>query len=78
MLVDKTQEKEIHRRTNTGWAGYAKHIEILKSSIPNILKKKVSYSYVLPAMIYCAETWMLTKSRPKTNNSTKKNGRKHS
>ena len=44
-----------------GWAAYAKHRDIFKSSLAICLKRQVYNSCVLPAMTYGAETWTLTK-----------------
>ena len=43
------------------WAAYAKHRDIFKSNLAICLKRQVYNSYVLPAMVYGAETWTLTK-----------------
>ena len=56
-LKEKNQDKEIHRRIMAGWAAYAKHRDIFKSTLAICLKRRLSYkSCVLPAMAYGAET----------------------
>ena len=44
-----------------GWAAYAKRRDIFKSNLAICLERQVYNSYVLPAMIYGADTWTLTK-----------------
>ncbi len=58
---EKNQDKEIQRRIMAGWAAYAKHRDIFKSSCAICLKRQVYNSCVLSAMTYDAETWTLTK-----------------
>ena len=60
-LKEKNQDKEIQRRLMAGWVAYAKHRDILKSNLAICLKRNVYNSCVLPAMIYGADTWTLTK-----------------
>ncbi len=58
-LKENNQDKEIQRRIMAGWAG--KHRDFFKSTLAIYLKRQVYNSCVLPAMTYCAETWILTK-----------------
>ena len=44
-----------------GCVAYAKHRDIFKSNLAICLKRQVYNSSVMPAMTYCAETWILTK-----------------
>ena len=60
-IKEKHQDKEIQRRTMAGWAAYAKHRDIFKNNLVICLKKQEYNSCVLPAMLYGAETWTLTK-----------------
>ena len=55
-LKEKNQDKEIQRRIVAGWAAYAKHRDIFKSTLAICLKRQVYNSCVLPAMTYGAET----------------------
>ena len=64
-LEENNQDKEIQRRIRAGWAAYAKHRDIFRSNLAICLKRQVYHSCVLPAMIYGAETWTLTKQAQK-------------
>ena len=57
---DKYQDKEIQRRITAGWTVFAKHCDIFKGNIETCMKRQVYNSFVLTAMKYGAETWVLT------------------
>ena len=77
-LRDKNQDKEILRPITAGWTAYAKHRDIFKRNFAICLKRKVYNSCVLPAMIYGAETWSVTKqAQKKTSSRADKNGEEY-
>ena len=53
---------EINRRIKAGWKSFNEHKIVLKSNIPNSLKKKLCNQYMLPAMTYASDTWTLSKA----------------
>ena len=61
-LVETDMANEINKRIQAGWKSFNDHKIVLKSSIPNSLKKKLYNPCVLPAMTYASETWTLTKA----------------
>lgn len=56
---DKTDE--IKRRIVAGWMAFNKNRDILKSSVPMCLKRKVYNQCVMTAMTYGSQTWAITK-----------------
>ena len=55
-------ETEIKRRIRLGWSAFGRQNNILRSSLPLCLKRKVFNQCILPVMTYGSETWTLTKS----------------
>ena len=53
---------EINRRIQAGWKVFNDNKFLLKSNIPNSLKRKLHDTCILPAMTYASETWKLTKA----------------
>uniref|UniRef100_A0A914UKL9 Reverse transcriptase domain-containing protein n=1 Tax=Plectus sambesii TaxID=2011161 RepID=A0A914UKL9_9BILA len=62
-IGDSTKrQKEIGRRVTAGWRSFFKYKMIYMSKqTPMSLKRRLFNSCVLPAMLYGAETWSLTK-----------------
>ena len=60
-LLEKDMANEINRRIQAGWKSFNDHKIVLKSNIPNSLKKKLYNQCALPAMTY-SETWTITKA----------------
>uniref|UniRef100_A0A7E4WAP6 Reverse transcriptase domain-containing protein n=1 Tax=Panagrellus redivivus TaxID=6233 RepID=A0A7E4WAP6_PANRE len=55
--------KEISRRISSGWLVFNKMKTLMrKNNVPMQLKRRFHDQCVLPAMLYAAETWALTKS----------------
>ena len=59
--MDHEQLDEVKRRTRAGWSAFGNLSDIMRSSIPICLKRKVFNQCVLPAMMYGSETWAVTK-----------------
>ena len=58
--------KEIAQRITSGWRRFGKYRHFLKDrKVPIWLKRKIMDTVILPAMIYGAETWGLTKHQEK-------------
>ena len=75
-LKENNQDKEIQRRIMTGWAAYAKHRDIFKSSLGICLKRQVYNSCVLPA-IWCRDMDTDQTSTEQTCGRTDHNGKKY-
>ena len=61
LKLTRDNEHEIKRRITLGWKAFGRQSEIMKSSLPIWLKRKVYNQCVLPTMIYGSETWKPTK-----------------
>ena len=61
-VLETDMGNEINRRIQAGCKSFNEHKIVLKSNIPNGLKKKLYYECVLPGMTYASETWTLTKA----------------
>ena len=59
-LQERNQEQEIKRKITTGWKAFGRNSDIMKSSMPICLKRKVFDQCILPAITYAYETWPLT------------------
>ena len=59
-LQERNQEQEIKRRITAGWKTFGRNSDIMKSSMPICLKRKVFDQCILPAITYASETWTLT------------------
>ena len=51
-LLETGMANEINRRIQAGWKSFNDHKIVLKSNVPNSLKKKLYNQCVLPAMTY--------------------------
>ena len=60
--LEKDHEIEIKRRITIGWKAFYKNKDIMKSTLPICLKRKVYNECIIPAMTYGCETWKLTKA----------------
>ena len=59
--------KEIAERITSGWRRFGEYSHFLKDKeIPICLKRTIMDTVILPAIIYGAETWSLTKQQEKT------------
>ena len=59
--VEKDHDCEIKRRITIGWKAFGMNRDLLKSTLPMGLKRKVYNACIIPAMTYGCETWKLTK-----------------
>ena len=59
--LEKDHDSEIKRRITIGWKAFGMNRDVLKSTLPMCLKRKIYNSCIIPAMTYGCETWKLTK-----------------
>ncbi|WP_440994831.1 hypothetical protein [Cysteiniphilum litorale] len=59
--LEKDHDSEIKRCITIGWKAFGMNRDVLKSTLPMCLKRKIYNSCIIPAMTYGCETWKLTK-----------------
>ena len=53
---------DLSRRISLAWSAFGRMQDVFKSAIPNTIKARVFYQYVLPVLTYGTKTWALNKN----------------
>jgi len=61
ITMKSSRSGEIQRRISAGWIAFAKYRNILKSSIPICLKRKLYHQCIEPVITYGCQVWALNR-----------------